>query len=350
MSVASPFNPSRLDLARRRRGSTKQSLAEAGGVSLRSLVGYCRAEREPSVETVSKFAAALGVPTQFFYGSSLEEPPLEGASFRSFSRLTARLRDQAIAAGALGLSLSDWIDERFRLPPANIPHHGNVDPEAAAIGVRSSWGLGERPIRNMIHLLERQGVRVFSLAEDSTDIDAYSFWRGGTPYVFLNTMKSAERSRMDAAHELGHLVLHRKTGPRISRQSEPEAQRFGSAFLMPRGSVLAKVRRGAALPQIVSAKRHWGVSVAALTYRLHKVGLLSDFQFRSLFATIGRHGYRVEEPNPMPRETSQVLGKVFQALAERGTTQVGVANMLSIYPEELGKLLFGLIRTPLLVK
>ena len=350
MSVREFFNPCRLDLARRRRGLAKRALAEAVGISPRSLVGYYREEREPSPETISLFATTLDFPTAFFSGPTLEEPPLEGASFRALSRITAKLRDQAIAAGALGISLSDWIDERFTLPRANIPQYDHVDAEAAAMEIRSAWRIGERPVRNMIHLLELHGVRVFSLAEDSAELDAYSFWRGETPYVFLNTMKTAERSRMDAAHELGHLILHRKTGSRNNRQAEFEAQLFGSVFLMPSGSVLSKVRRGATLAQIISAKRYWSVSVTALTYRLHKVELLSDFQYRRLFAEIGRHNYRVEEPNPAPRERSQVLAKVFAALAERGTRQTEVAKMLSLHPSELIRLLFGLIQTPMVFK
>ena len=347
MNTTETFNPSRLDLARRRRGFAKRALAEAVEISPRSLVGYYRGEREPSTETVCALSKTLDFPRSFFYGSTLEEPPLEGASFRALSRMTAKLRDQAIAAGALGMSLSDWIDERFSLPAPGIPQYDNVDPEAAAMEIRSEWGIGERPVRNMIHLLELHGVRVFSLAEDSAALDAYSFWRAETPYVFLNTMKTAERSRMDAAHELGHLVLHWKTGSRNNRQAEFEAQLFGSAFLMPSGSVLGRVRRGANLAEIIGAKRYWGISVAALTYRLHKIGLLSDFQYRRLFGEIGRHNYRVNEPSPAPRERSQVLAKVFAALSERQVRQKEVAAMLSLHPSELTRMLFGLIQTPM---
>ena len=76
------------------------------------------------------------------------------------------------------------------------------------MAVRARWDMGFRPIRNMVHLLEAHGVRVFSLAEDAKQVDAYSFWTPSKkPFVFLSMSKSAERSRMDAAHELGHLVI-----------------------------------------------------------------------------------------------------------------------------------------------
>ena len=347
MSTSKKFNPDRLDLARRRRAMTKRALAEAAGISLRSLVGYSASEREPNSATVVEFSDTLRFPPEFFYGDTLEEPPIRGASFRALSTVTARLRDQAIAASTLGLGLSDWIDERFSLPAPNIPQYEHVDPEAAAMAIRSKWGLGERPIRNMIHLLELHGVRVYSLGLDAAAIDAFSFWRSGFPYIFLNTAKSAERSRMDAAHELGHLVLHRQSGSQRNRRAELEAQQFGSAFLMPRGSVLARAPRGASLRRIIEAKQFWNVSVANLTYRMHKLGLLSDFQYRVLFTEIGRQSFRVNEPEPAKRETSQVLDKVFQALRADGTTVSHVAKMLSIYPDELSALFIELVRKPL---
>ena len=55
----------------------------------------------------------------------------------------------------------------------------------------------------MLHVLEAKGVRVFSLAENTRNVDAFSSWREERPFVFLNMQKTAERSRFDAAHELG---------------------------------------------------------------------------------------------------------------------------------------------------
>ena len=350
MSESRTFNPYRLDLARRRRGITKRALAEAVGIAPRSLTGYYREERDPPADTVTAFADTLRFPSDFFFGDTLEEPSVEAASFRALSRMTARLRDQAIAAGALGMSLADWIDERFDLPAVDIPSPPSVGPEAAAMGLRAYWRIGQRPVKNMIHLLERYGVRVFSLSEESADLDAFSFWRDGTPFVLLNTEKSSERSRMDAAHELGHLVMHRRTGIHRNRAAEREATAFGAAFLMPRGSVVSRVRRRPNLAHIIMAKRYWGVSVGALTYRLREVELLSDFQYRRLFTEISRHHYRKDEPNSAPRERSQVLAKVFQALRERGVLQPEVAKMLSLHPSELTRLLFRLVQVPMVVK
>jgi Zn-dependent peptidase ImmA (M78 family)/DNA-binding XRE family transcriptional regulator len=340
------FNYGRLDVARRRRGLTKTTLAQRAGISTRSLTAYERGEKEPGALTVASLATALSFPVRFFAGDDLDGPPLGASSFRALSTLTARQRDQALGSASLALRLSDWIAARFNLPEPDVPRLRAVDPETAASAVRAAWGLGERPAPNMVHLLEAHGVRVFSLAEECKEVDAFSFWRGPTPYIFLNTMKSAERSRMDAAHELGHLVLHWRGGPQ-GREQEKEAQAFGSAFLMPRGSVLANAPRGARLDQLVKAKRRWKVALANLVYRMHSLGLLTDWQYRTLFVEIGRKGYRKKEPRAIERETSQVLGKVFRSLKDEGITKQRIAQELALPTEEITKVVFGLVLTSL---
>ncbi|WP_419757134.1 ImmA/IrrE family metallo-endopeptidase [Teredinibacter turnerae] len=73
------------------------------------------------------------------------------------------------------------------------------------------------------------------------------------PFVFLNTKKTAERCRFDAAHELGHLVMHCHGAPQ-GQEAEKEANAFASAFLMPRRSVLANAPRSATLKSLISHK------------------------------------------------------------------------------------------------
>ena len=86
---------------------------------------------------------------------------------------------------------------------------------------------------------------------------------------------------MNVAHELGHLVMHWEKGPR-GREAENEADVFASAFLMPRATVIAEAPRTGQLGDVHGAKHRWGVSAAALIYRMRKVGLLSEWRTRSL--------------------------------------------------------------------
>ena len=262
------------------------------------------------------------------------------------SRMTAGQRDAALGAGALAFMLNDWVELRFELPAPDLPDLRDEDPEVAAAVLRQHWGLGERPIKNMVHLLEAKGVRVYSLAENSIEVDAFALWHSKTPFVFLNTLKSAEHGRFDAAHELGHLVLHRHSGPQVP-DAERQVNAFASAFLMPRASVLAHAPRMATLRNLIQLKKQWIVSVAALAYRLHALGLVTDWHYRTLCIEIGQNGYRRKEPEGAPRERSQILATVFAALREEGVGKAAVAEQLQIDVDELDKLVFGLMITSL---
>ena len=338
------FNPTRLTFARRRRGYHKSQLADLTGMHIRSLTAFEAGEFLPASETLDRLGSALSFPPEFFSGEDLDEPSLDTGSFRSMSKMTARQRDMALCQAAIGLHLSSWIEGRFELPQPDLPDLGREpDPEAAAEFVRRTWLLGVLPARNMVHLLESKGVRVFSLSVDAREVDAFSLWKGGLPYVFLNTNKTSEHSRYDAAHELGHLILHKHGTPR-GRDAEMQANRFASAFLMPRASVLASAPRFPTYATLVSLKKLWGVSVAALAYRLHELAVISDWQYRGLAIEISKND-RTKEPEGIPRETSLILPMIFGRLYEEGLTRSKIATALAISTAELEQLLLGLVMT-----
>lgn len=345
------FNPSRLALARKRRGWTKRKLAQEAQLTDKSIMLFESGELPPSEPTLAALAGALRFPVSFFtQPDDLEEIPTNAASFRALTKMTAAQRDAAEAAGALAFRLSDWIGEGFRVPDPDVPRLGpGLDPETAAEVVRMEWGLGELPITNLVHLLEAHGARVFSLAEESRVVDAFSVWRSGTgkPYVFLNTQKSAEHSRFDAAHELGHLVLHWHHDAPQGREAELEAHAFASAFLMPRAAMLASAPRFVTRSEVMTHKRRWRVSAMAFVYRLHKLKILSEWQYRTLTVDMSKRGERTREPHPIARETSQVLNKVFNALRKEGVGKSDVASALHLYAHDLDALVFGLALLPM---
>jgi Zn-dependent peptidase ImmA (M78 family)/transcriptional regulator with XRE-family HTH domain len=336
------FEATRLQAARKWRGLTKRRLADATSLNIKSVVNYEMARTVPSPVAAESLARALQVFPTFFERPEIELPSADSSSFRSLAAMTAGQRDCALAGGAIAMEVSSWLETRFEFPAVDIPSiRDAADPGTAAEAIRSAWGLGMQPISNMVHLLESRGVRVFSLSVNGPNVDAFSVWQDGKPFVFLNMKKSPEHGRMDAAHELGHLVLHRHGGPK-GRIAESEADRFASAFLMPRADVLAHAPRNPSLDVLVKAKARWGVSLAALTYRLHTVDLLSDWQYRMHFVEMSSKGYRKQEPKSMPRESSQALRKMFGLLREDNISRHRIARELSIRPEDLDAFVFGL--------
>jgi Zn-dependent peptidase ImmA (M78 family)/DNA-binding XRE family transcriptional regulator len=342
------LTPSRLVIARKRQGLTLTRLAGLTGLSTRSISLYENGHKEPSEDTLLHLAGVLKVSPAFLDGFDVDEIPEDAVSFRALSKMTARERDRALSVGRVALLINDWIDERFELPAAGVPSLTGHDPESAAEVVRARWGLGERPIANMLHLLEAHGVRIYSLTAQNNELDAYSLYWHRQPFIFLSTAKSGERGRFDAAHELGHLVLHGEYQTLDRPVAEVEANRFAAAFLMPQASVLAQGLRDATPARIVQAKRTWKVAAMALTHRLHELDLLTEWGYRSACVQLSRLGYRRSEPKGIQRESSQLLAKVFRSLRDDGETPATIALSIGITNGELQDHVFGLTLTSVL--
>ncbi len=337
------FNHNRLSLARKRRRLTGKRLAELVGVTAVTISRLENGSHEPEPETLARLARALNYPIEFFEGDDLDELVQCAASFRSLKSMSAKERDASLAAGSLAFLLNDWVGERFNLPEPNLLDlNYEIDPETAARTVRERWNLGEKPIPDMIRLLESRGVRVFSLSENSTSVDAFSCWRDDTPFMFLNNMKTAEHARFDAGHELGHLILHKHGGPKQARSAEFEANRFASAFLMPAGDVQARLPSVMSMSQIIQAKFRWRVSAMALAYRTHQMGIVSDWRYRSFCIELGRRGYCDGEPGGIEHEQSVIWRKVLSQLWRERITKTDIAADLHLPIEELEGLVFGL--------
>jgi Zn-dependent peptidase ImmA (M78 family) len=336
------FNPARLSTARKRQLLNKKALADRIGVDLRTIVRWERCQTEPTPENLDAIVSVLGFPKPFFFGRDIDGPISEHTSFRSQTAMSAAEREAALAAGQIGFLISDWATERFNLPEPKLPDLHLFEPEEASRMLRQVWGLGEKPISNMIQLLESKGVIVFSLAENTAHVNAYSLWRKTVPYVFLNTFKSAECSRFDAAHELAHLVLHQDGGV-TGRDAEDQANKFASAFLMPKSDVLGSLSNIFSLRQLIAGKARWRVSLAALNYRVHKLGLISDWKNRDFCIAIAKNHYNTNEPEPIAREKSIVWEKVLKSLWSENTTHFDIAEQLALPVSEVSDLLFGVL-------
>lgn len=336
------FNPIRLEIARKRRRLKAKELAEEAGFSSVTITRLEKGDNEPDEKTIQKIAEVLNYPVGFFYHAGGELLERDGVSFRSLTSMSAKERDSAISAGSLAFLFNDWVGARFNLPEADLLDFGKeTDPAVAARTLRQHWGIGEKPIPNMIKLLESKGIRVFSLAEHNRNVDAFSYWRDQQPFVFLNTFKTAEHSRFDSAHELGHLVMHRH-GHSTGREAETEANTFASHFLIPDSDLASRVPYYYDLGQLVKAKSRWGVSVAALGYRLHKKNIISDWQYRSFCIQLNRL-YGREEPDGIPRESSIVWQKVFRELWKERISRDRLAREIALPADELSSLVFGLL-------
>jgi len=334
-TAARAFDAGELTLARKLRGMRKNELARAVGVTPAALSQYELGQSRPSPEVLGKLALALGMPVSFFILGQ-PTPAMPGsAHFRSLRATTHLERDQVLAFGQLAWRLIRGIEQYVELPPCALPHLilapelGPNDIAGAARQARTALGISKGPVPHVVRLLEAHGTVTLDLPAMSRRVDAFSHWYGARPFVFLNPAKDDKaRSRFDAVHELGHLILHYDAEPG-NRIVENQAQDFAAEFLTPREEIIAELPTRLDWDRLHQAKRRWGVSLKALVYRGRKLGVLGESAYRSAMITLAQWGD--PEPGSLgPRETPILLGRAMQILADTGLTPDSLANQTGL--------------------
>lgn len=335
------FEPTRLSVALHRRGMTQREIAEHCGVTSQYISMFERGEKVPPAEMIGKIALALGFPERFFLGSPVELISVDAVSFRARRSMLSKTRDQGIGTGEIAADIVNAdLEARFRLPKADVPDLSDHTPEEAAVILRARWQVGYEPIQNMVHLLESRGIRVYWIHNSSPSLDAFMFWRDMKPFVMLNSLKNAgDRARFDAAHELGHLILHRHEKSLDSKRIEDEANEFAAAFLLPRETFERECPDRPELSLLYELKRKWKVSAAAMVMRGAKLGIFTEWQTRQAFQMLNATGERIQEKVPIARERSKLHRMVFDALDKNAITPAVYAQMLALDMGELREMM-----------
>jgi Zn-dependent peptidase ImmA (M78 family)/transcriptional regulator with XRE-family HTH domain len=322
----------RLTQARELRGMLKQQLAEAVDVSPASIGQFERGAIRPSAITVARLAFALQVPADFFADDRpLRHPAEHDVHFRSLRAMTKRQRAEALARVGLLMELADVVERQVRLPALSLPDllvgSGLSHAEQTALRLRLDWGLSKGPLSHVVRLIESKGLVVVREPMGLASLDAFSCWGPNRPFVVLNADKgNAYRSRFDAAHELGHLILHHDVRPG-SRIAEEEASRFASSFLMPASAIKTELPSRVAWPRLFALKNRWGVSVAALLARGRDLGVYSPPAFKRAMVHLSAQGWRRTEPGGRwPIEEPQLLDRAFSLLASRRSLSVATVT------------------------
>ncbi len=351
-SAQALFEGERLTLARLINGLKKSELAERVSVTPAAIGQYERGKIRPSSDIILKLSGELKFPAAFFeHGRRSFAIKHEDAHFRHLRSTTKTERSKVLARAELLMELVEELEKYLDIPAVDLPEDiaiGNGSAgeiERAAEIVRERWGLSNGPIDNMVRLLERHGCVVTRLAtgDSSRKIDAFSTWIGPRPVVVLSSEKDkVTRWRFDAAHELGHLIMHQDAEPG-SLTIEKQAHRFAAAFLMPKKSIANSLPRRVYWPDFISLKRKWGVAASALLRRSRDLGFISENQYRRAMIQYNRNGWRDDEPGDQElnsealannKERPILFSKAIEILEQRrGIAQEDLANNLRITVE-----------------
>jgi len=334
--VLPAFSSSRLRLARSSRGMSQTELAnrmtERGVTTRGPSVSQIEAGRtRPSAGALAAMSNILEHPVSFFAGPT-DELPHEADQLVHWRRLTttpARERGRAGAfARYIQLFLAGTANYNVDLPALNLPSVPLGENDDVSIAVqaasktRGHLGLGDGPMSTVVGAAEKAGVVAVRAPQGEFDrrIDAFAITDCNPPIMILGIEKDDwDRSRFDAAHELGHVVMHRHlvNSTNGQRWQEAQAHAFAAEFLMPAERIVAELPSQFDVGQFLALKQKWGVSIQALVRRSRDLEQLSHSRYVSAAKRMSSWGWRTANGEPgvrRPLEEPTVLKAIVKEL------------------------------------
>jgi Zn-dependent peptidase ImmA (M78 family)/transcriptional regulator with XRE-family HTH domain len=334
------FNGNELRLARQYHGYTLNDLANLIEKSRQYVHQLETGRTEPTLQTIELLAEKLDVMPEFFCSSGQTYFADEQFHFRKNVTAKIAFRQTVKARGEFFERVVKFIDKNLTLPPVNFPSYEaetNEDVERAAENARRHWDLGTGPISNMVRVVENAGAVVTSFDGVSATVDALSI-TAKRPIIIRNDAKqSPYRLRFDLGHETGHLIMHEGhvTGDRLT---ESQANRFASAFLMPRTTFakdfLLAGKSGSRISWqgLSEIKLKWKVTKAAILYRAKDLNLIDDNQYVSAVIGLKKRGEGIieSEDSSLDKEKFELINNAI----------MGLNNYSNINSEEMAKFFF----------
>lgn len=328
----SGFQPARLIQARESLGITRVALATLVGVSPATISNWEKGSQSPEEDKLHALGEAVKFPMNWFLKSSPEHGS-EPYFFRSLASSTKTAREMARVRLNWVAEMANILGQWVNWPKVNIPSipeeiflkitDGEI--ETLATECRKTWKLGMGPISDVVLTLENAGA-IFARDEIGyLKMDGVSHWSqlDNRPYVFVSADKAnGIRNRFDAAHELGHLVLHRNVDELTFKQHYKEIERqadlFAGCFLLPAESFSAEIS-WPTLETLLSLKPRWKVSVAAMIMRCYQLDIIDDDQKLRLFKGRSARGWTKGEPydNQFPFEEPRLLNRAVKMLIDQ---------------------------------
>ena len=338
MTVGTPgFVHERLTEARESLGLTKVALSELIEVTPMAVSQYESGAQSPRPEVLDLVSSKLGFPRSFFLRKPMpeEESPI---FWRSNAAATKIARQRGHRRLGWAKEITEYLNGYFEFPKVDFPEElffngdfrelSTEDIEEVAAQIRQFWGFGDGPVPDLLLEMENSGAVTGRINMAAESLDAFSQWSPsfGLPFIVLGRDRaSAVRSRFDAAHELGHLLLHRQVDrKRINSKEdfkliENQAHAFAAAFLLPAKAFAAELW-APSLDSFLALKERWRVSISMMVMRCQRIGITEKEETQRLYINYNRRGWRAEEPLDavLKHEEPKILRRSFESLLREG--------------------------------
>lgn len=356
------FNSSRLEIARVYRGIGAKELAESIGVNRQTISMYENNKlTNPEMATLQKISNELHFPVKFFLESCPIDIKKSPTYFRSLLTTGKRYHKEQEAKLELIKIIYEYLSEYLTFKPLNLPAIDKcADIEEIALALRDCWGLGRKPIDNLVYRAESNGLIVIDFDSSSGDVDAFShrvYTDDKDTFLigYSRNKCTAARIHFDIAHELGHILLHdwNQNIENIEKEDfkelEQEAHNFASAFLLPKDEFIADIGKYAGnLAFYVEMKKRWKVSISAMIRRSFNLNLINSDEYQRLMRNMQKQGIKKIEPlddklvtakPSLLREAVNILLSQNVVSPNEFLDELSSDYGLTIYPDELENLL-----------
>lgn len=304
------FNGERLKIARMWRNLSATQLADLTGFSRQTISMLENGKlMNPEFSTVQKISDKLEFPIAFFLEETKINLKDSTTYFRSFLTTNKKYRIEQEEKIKFIAIIYNMLSEYLEFEEVNLPQISiNSTPQEAANILREYWGLGNRPIENIVYLAESNGLVVTDFETATEAVDAFSHkitTDDMETYLigYSKNKRTAARIHFDVAHEIGHILLHNwcKDLECLEKEEfkemELEAHAFAAAFLLPEEEFRKDVSPYATnLAYYTELKKTWKVSIAAMIRRAKDLNIITTDDYSRLMRNMQRQGIRKVEP------------------------------------------------------
>lgn len=312
--ITKKFYGNNLKFARLYRGLSMEELGEKIDKSKQIISQYESEDDplQPSFDVVCTISEQLKFPVSFFYAEVNTTVKEVNTYFRAL--LSSNKKDKIAQSkkATVIIKIYKFLENYIEFPKLNIPKLNTKDIEEHNYSkiskeLREYWGLSNKPINNIINVLEANGFILSAVNTNTNDIDAFThFVKIENEKYFCivlgNEKKSFVRRQFNTAHELAHVLLHNTNIDigNLSREEfrdiEKEADAFAAEFLLPKDSFKKDLIYPTNLKFYEELKKKWKVSIIAMMMRATDLGIITKNQLQYLIKQAYSKGYRHLEP------------------------------------------------------
>lgn len=278
---------------RERRNLSQQKLAELAGISHRQSIGKIEdGERKLQATELYGISKALGVSPEVLLTNSTS-PTMPQYLWRKVhsdvkaeweGRFSGHIANFNFVENVLLLTDVQSLELPHKVIDVMALQYNDV--YSLAEQIREQLALGAFPSRNLeIALEEKYGVRIFYV--DLHDQGSAATSRTMAPTIFLNRHEAPWRRTFSLAHELFHLItwtddiaIRAEKDSDFHEKNEKLAEAFAAGLLMPSEVLTSELKKTLkdghlTYTDLIALSRTFGVSTAALLYRLANLRFIS---------------------------------------------------------------------------